>query len=289
MRRYGIFLKKQMCSPGYWGQLVLLILLYVTIATIQPPTAQNARVGVCVEEVNSSWVFPELEKRTGEIGFVPFFDEKELYEAVISAKIDSGFVFPERWEEQKKIIFLCSPFTTKGELAKEAVFTACFPTLSEHFLLQEDERIYGTPDAKRQQYLLERNRLYLNGGELLELQVQTLSHKGEVSVGENLWGYHVFLWCLCGLILFLQKGGLKNRVFEGASFWKWRLPYDLATYTLPVIVSLFCLWGSQKGWRLWVELISFVTLFLMMEFLTASGRRARRFWERNIRERIRKL
>ena len=285
IRRYGIFLKKQMRSPGYWGQLVLLVLLFFTIATIQPSTAQNARVGVCVEDAGSSWVFPELGKRTGEIGFVLFFEEKELYEAVISAKIDSGFIFPKGWEEQKKIIFLRSPFTTKGDLAREALFTACFPTLSEHFLLKEDVRIYETPDEKRQQYLLERNRLYLNGGELLELEVQTLSDKEEASVEENPGGCHVFLWCLCGLILVLQKGRLRNRVFEGTSFWKWRLSYDLANYTLPVIVSLFCLWVSQKGWRLWVELISFAALFLTMEFLTAFGRRVRRFWERNIRER----
>ena len=116
--------------------------------------------------------------------FVIVEDENELTSNVVNGQYECGFVFSDRFDEafdtdrkvplKKLIEYVHSPYTTKGEIAKERLFAEILKDYGNVVLTKDCERLFGTSskehDNEVSAYLLNANEEYLNSSEIFTIE-----------------------------------------------------------------------------------------------------------------------
>ena len=190
--RFCILIKANLRSPSVWTITAAGVLLLLVISSATLPSARNNRIGIVSGEGKlSSAVASELLLSDGSYEYVAFSNKDELREAVAAETVDCGFVLDERidravyeneWNQVSDsmvsvpnlkgcVDYLFATSTTKGEAAKESVFTCLFDHMSEEIMMRaiDSGGIFQAPSEELKaevRALMERLR---EGGETFDV------------------------------------------------------------------------------------------------------------------------
>ena len=98
------------------------------------PQSDNVTVGIVeTDGAHGKEVLQHLTQRESLFSFVMYDSKEALQEDVIAGKLECGFYFSNNFEKKfeheklkNSVSYLCTPLTTKGEVARETFYAALF-------------------------------------------------------------------------------------------------------------------------------------------------------------------
>ena len=197
---FVLLFKRQLLRPFLWVIALFMVLSVMAIHFVTAPSANNKKVLLYSESVaNSEYSYgseliDNLITASGKDDTIFEFeladDYEELIEAVTSGSAECGFILAPDFDEKialcdtdKIIEYVGSNYTTKGEVAKETVFSEFFEIYGRILIDSKREEIYGTDDEALKEYLLgEYDRLLL-GDEVFNADYQTV--EGDIASSDE--------------------------------------------------------------------------------------------------------
>ena len=165
-----------------------MLLLVLVVTSISVPSAENMSAGmVCNDSVAAEHITNQLLETREDFTFIKYDKEADLINAVVSGKIDCGFVFSEAFDEmceerdtEEGISYYATTFSSKGEVLKETVVSAYLEYYSRYILLDVEEEIFLEKDSLRMEKILDNYQLYLEGNEIFQMNIE------QVKIGDEL-------------------------------------------------------------------------------------------------------
>lgn len=245
-----LLLKRQMKRPLLWVMMGVMVLTVMTMHYVTMPSARNRVVLLYSEETAGSSfgtdLMKELLRRSAASSSVFTFEEaqsrEELEKRVLEGNAECGFLFPENMESlvesgttDQLITYVASSYTTKGEVAKETVFSAFFAQYGEILLKQQQETIFGTTDGALEEQIRARYEDLLQGDEVFQARYETvggqeLPSTAEKTAAQPLRGLIMLLLGMELLLLGSEKFYGFGRFFGKALPGREKMHFDLLLY-----------------------------------------------------------
>lgn len=274
---YGILLKENLMRKALWISLIVMLLLLVIVAQIQIPTTKNRLVGICTQQSDGTEALIEdLYAQQGAFTYRQYADREQLYEDIESGKLECGFILSQNWQRkldagdpEKCVSYVSSPYSTKGEVAKETFFASFLRIYSQQILRQSEQDIFTEPDSGRTEEILKANARFMESDffELEQVQVDAKSNRkadGNCYPMQGLFG--IFL---LGFMYFAN-----GRKFESGGRWishsfnrkdviQFSILQTLSAATLPAIAGILLILHMAVARQTPEELIRWLCLVII--------------------------
>ena len=164
-----------------WVLIFAVVLLIFVFKGITLPSADNTKVGIVTNGSERAKRVAELMDEDSTIYSVCEYEtEEELLTDVRKGALECGFIFDDDFDKlvshermKESIQYIYSPYTTKGLVAKESLYSAFLKDYSDDILLSEYRSIFGSNDDSLKEeiedMLIERNAYYLDGNDIFEV------------------------------------------------------------------------------------------------------------------------
>lgn len=276
---YGLLIKSWVKRKSSWLQLVGMVLVILLVAGIQMPDVNNTVIGLCNRDgAFAKDVVKKLQDSESVFQFETYDDEIKLQEAVVSGKLESGFVFEqgleknlEHGKKKKLITFITTPLTTKGAVAKETVFAAFLERYSEAVLLEQEKTVFGKESEEISEALLERNQEYLGSDELFQIKFEEIGEDGKrAEEGAATFPVRGMVALLIFVIVLIEHGrkfeqrdceverALTSGEKRGFAFLRY-----VSAATIPALASILLLVGTGQGTAVAKEVLAMI-VFVMV-------------------------
>lgn len=278
---YQLLLKTWVKKKSSWLQIAGMLLVVLLIAQIRIPNANNTVIGLCNKDGKLAQdIVENLQNQESVFQFETYENEKEMQQAVLSGKLESGFIFEEGLEQdlkkgktKKLITAITTPLTTKGAVAQETVFAAFLERYSEEILLEQEEQVFGRESEEISEVLLEKNQEYLNSDELFRIDFEEIASNAERVEKEAgtfpVRGTAVLLIFVMILIEHGKKFEQRDCVFEKALTKREKIYFEFLRYvsavTIPAFVGLILILATGNGAFILKEILG------MMLFVVVLG------------------
>lgn len=264
-----VFFKEQIKKKTYLLQLLVMLTALISVSALHFPSAERSDIGYAYETAGEpDWLAEQLSMQEDYLDFRLYETPEELQQAVVSGRIDCGFVIPE--EAKDRVICVSSPMSSKSALAKQTLFSVYYRLRSRDVLLEADEQLYGSSDEIRQQLLFDKNEAYLHGDQVFDMDLQEVAVTASASVKENcifpiqgIAGLFLILFAILSqsVIYDIKSGGPWKRLSRKDGFCM-RMLWGVAAMILPVLLAYMYLAISGKGRGAGIEILSML-LFLL--------------------------
>ncbi len=280
---YRLWLKSYGRKPSYWLQTAGMVLLLWVLSSISVPDSGNVTVGICHKgDGYAGQIAEKLSEGDSIFSFRIYEGEEELYRDVTAGKAECGFLFSEDFEDRIKsgslkeaVTYICTPFTAKGEVARETVYSALLQVYSGEILKKSEAELYGDADTERTAALLERNRFYQEGNQVFRLEMESVDTgygeadgraETQVYPVQGMLGLFIFTVMFLSYGRKFETGGAAvERALNRAERRIYGYMGILAAGTLPAMAGMGVLWLGKGTEGLFGELL------LMLLFLVVSG------------------
>lgn len=178
MRRILLKTKAFVKRPSTIAVFGCLVFLVAVIMGIKAPNPDNTTVGIVTNESEcAEKIAKELINREGAFSFVIFENPEELQEKVKVGNIECGFVFDEDFDDimenspsKNKIRYIYSAYTTKGQVAKEVLYSEFLKIYGERILRENFVDTTEGCDSSVSAYLLKANEEYANSSDIFTIE-----------------------------------------------------------------------------------------------------------------------
>ena len=182
---YVLSLKNCLKKRSSYFTVFGMVFLVWIISGISIPSSTNMKAGLlCGDSLVANQIKDTLVAEEDDFEFVEYEEEDDLIEDVVSGKIDSGFIFSEDFDEMfeerdtgEGITYYMTPFSTKGEVLKEKLFSVYFEFYSQNILKDVEETVFGNENENRMKEILETNNFYLESNEIFQIQIQQVDEE----------------------------------------------------------------------------------------------------------------
>ena len=179
MRCFKIQIKRFFRRRRSWLGLLFLIPVMALVYHLSLPDQENSLVGIYPGTgEHARNILERLEREEGFFRIVPYESGEDMMRDVESGKLECGFSFAEDFDKRfeknnmdESILFVRTPFGTKGEVAKEFVLAQVLPEYAESLLLKEQSTFLTTTSEKLQGYFSEKNREYLDSDRTFRTEI----------------------------------------------------------------------------------------------------------------------
>lgn len=207
---YSLWLKVYLKRKTGWIQLVGMVLLLLLMNSISLPDGDNVSVGIycgggeCAKELVGRLVEDDTLYK-----FKEYDSREELEKAVVSGKLECGFLLDSELDEKikkgdlrKSIVYMTTPLSTKGMVIRETVYSTLFQIYSDEILKKNEADIFGAADAERTEQLIEYNHLYQQSSAIFQLEIKEID-VGAKELQDSLDGVTYPVQGMVGLFIFL--------------------------------------------------------------------------------------
>ncbi len=172
-----------------WVLLGTIVLLIFVFKDITFPSVDNTRVGVVTyDSYRAIAVTDGLIAKSGVYEVSLYEDPEQLKKDVQSGELECGFIFDEEFDVKAdrgrlngSIEYVFSPYTTKGLVAKEALFASFLQNYSNDILKKDYPKMFGNQDEALKEEILEllsdRNAYYINSNDIFEVDFRQETDK----------------------------------------------------------------------------------------------------------------
>ena len=172
-----------------WVLLGTIVLLIVVFKDITFPSVDNTRVGVVLyDSYRAIAVTDGLIEKSGVYEVTLYEDPESLKKDVLSGELECGFIFDEEFDAKADrgrlngtIEYVSSPYTTKGLVAKEALFASFLQNYSNDILKKDYPKMFGNQDESLKEEIMEllsdRNAYYINSNDIFEVDFRQETYK----------------------------------------------------------------------------------------------------------------
>ncbi len=246
--------------------LLAAMLLVVWLAgQISIPQSDNVTVGVVsTEGAHGKEVLEHLKERESIFSFVEYDSRETLLADLVAAKLESGFYFSQNFEKKfeheklkNSVSYVCTPLTTKGEVARETFYAALFEVYGRQMLSARAEQLFGENASAAESTLLENNEKYLAGSEVFQVNVeQTKAVETVRNTAQKVFPIHGLVAVFLFFIMFVEYGR-RFDAGEGKPYLALPAPMGggfqimglLAAGTVPAVLGtvMVCSSGESRG------------------------------------------
>lgn len=164
-----------------WILLCTVVLLVFVFKNITLPRVDNTRIGVVTYDSNRAFDITEKLKDSDSIYEIVRYDSPEsLQKDVAKGNLECGFVFDEEFDRladkgriNGSVEYVYSPYTTKGLVAKEALFASFLQNYSNDILEKNYSKMFGNQDDSLREEIMEllrdRNACYIDSNEIFHV------------------------------------------------------------------------------------------------------------------------
>ena len=166
---YEMLLKDRLMRKATWIAAAVMLCFLAIVTEIHIPSSQNRIVGICSQKSGEkAAIVTDLYAQQGAFDYKEYTDATQLYEDVQTGKLECGFVLSDQLEKkletgdlEKCVQYVVSPYSTKGEVAKETFFASFLRVYSEQILRQNEKNIFLKPDSERMKEILKANERFM--------------------------------------------------------------------------------------------------------------------------------
>ncbi len=282
---YRLWMKVFVRKKSYWLQLAGMILLLIVIASVSLPDSKNVMVGICINDSSYAEKISQGLINGNSVFEYKIYDDNQLYEDILSGKIECGFIFSEDFDSKidegnlkNSITYVTTPLSSKGEVVKETVYSEILRIYSDNILKESENEIYGNGDnvsEERIRNLIEQNHIYQEGNDVFQLDIKEIDIKYPDGVtGEKSKIYPI--QGMAGIVIFLimflaygQKfddtGNMVQKALTKREQFIYGYINTFAAGTLPAIVGIVLIAFLADSRGIVVELL------MMLIFVLLSG------------------
>lgn len=258
--------------------LLLLASMFFVVwfaGQISMPQSDNVTVGIVeTDGAHGKEVLQHLTQRESLFSFVMYDSKEALQEDVIAGKLECGFYFSNNFEKKfeheklkNSVSYLCTPLTTKGEVARETFYAALFEVYGAQMLSARTEQLFGDDANAARDVLLANNEKYLKGNEVFQVDVEQTEAVETTEKEKQVFPLHGLVALFLFLNLFVEYG----RRFEAGSgkpYLALPAPFGeefqmlglLAAGTVPAVAGLVLLLCSGESRGLLREISAMILL-----------------------------
>lgn len=246
--------------------LLAAMLLVVWLAgQISIPQSDNVTVGVVsTEGAHGKEVLEHLKERESIFSFVEYDSRETLLADLVAGKLECGFYFSQNFEKKfeheklkNSVSYVCTPLTTKGEVARETFYAALFEVYGRQMLSARAEQLFGENASAAESTLLENNEKYLAGSEVFQVNVeQTKAVENVRNTAQKVFPIHGLVAVFLFFIMFVEYGR-RFDAGEGKPYLALPAPMGdgfqimglLAAGTVPAVLGtvMVCSSGESRG------------------------------------------
>jgi len=246
--------------------LLAAMLLVVWLAgQISIPQSDNVTVGVVsTEGAHGKEVLEHLKERESIFSFVEYDSRETLLADLVAGKLECGFYFSQNFEKKfeheklkNSVSYVCTPLTTKGEVARETFYAALFEVYGRQMLSVRAEQLFGENASAAESTLLENNEKYLAGSEVFQVNVeQTKAVETVRNTAQKVFPIHGLVAVFLFFIMFVEYGR-RFDAGEGKPYLALPAPMGggfqimglLAAGTVPAVLGtvMVCSSGESRG------------------------------------------
>lgn len=246
--------------------LLAAMLLVVWLAgQISIPQSDNVTVGVVsTEGAHGKEVLEHLKERESIFSFVEYDSRETLLADLVAGKLECGFYFSQNFEKKfeheklkNSVSYVCTPLTTKGEVARETFYAALFEVYGRQMLSARAEQLFGENASVAESTLLENNEKYLAGSEVFQVNVeQTKAVENVRNTAQKVFPIHGLVAVFLFFIMFVEYGR-RFDAGEGKPYLALPAPMGdgfqimglLAAGTVPAVLGtvMVCSSGESRG------------------------------------------
>ena len=184
---YFLSLKENLKKRGSWLATFGVLFLIWIVSDISVPKYENMQVGIwCQDGVYTKAIKAELFSDKNLFSFVEYEEQQVLTEDVLNGSIDCGFIFVENFDEKLEtkrirdaIIYIATPFSSKGFVAKEKVYAAFLKQYSKKILSSLEDEIFLIEDETRISRISDMNQRYQEGTEIFHIEIKEINQNTE--------------------------------------------------------------------------------------------------------------
>lgn len=272
---YYRLLLKDICKKKMtWFSIGAMIFLVLLILGIRMPAQNNTEVGIVPgKSENAAQICELLRGENSIFDVLTYEDEDKMKEDIASGKLICGFCiaedFDRKMEEGKvkhAVNYITGPMEVKGEVAKEAFYSAFLVTYSDELIRRKETEIYGTEDPKRLARIQEEMDRLLKDEEVFQIKQEYVHTAQTAETQEQTKRYPVqgTVGILILIFMFLSAG--KESVFKKALYRGEKLVFDYIrqlTSAVPLAVTgLFCIAFSGQSRGICAEVLGLLVLVL---------------------------
>ena len=250
---YFLLWKDNLKKKSTWIFILVMLLLLYLVSNIHVPSVDNLVVGFAPGESSYGTEMKEaLTMSESRFHFQIYRDTDQMYRDVKSGKLECAFSADDRLDEKVKtghlehcFCYIASPYTTKGEIAKETFFSVFFRQYSEKILEESEREIFGNHSEKRMEAIYDANGNFTDS-DFFKIDVITVNGTADS------WNHEKECYPLQGIfVLFLMAVMYfsNGQVYEPGGKWirscfnrRDRICFSLvktyAAVTLPAILGL---------------------------------------------------
>ncbi|MCR4789071.1 MAG: ABC transporter permease [Lachnospiraceae bacterium] len=174
-----------------WILLGTVILLILVFKDITFPRVDNTRVGVVTYDSDRAFdIIGRFKDKSSIYEICEYDDPEVLRQDVLGGELECGFIFDEDFDKKADkgrtngtIEYVYSPYTTKGLVAKEALFSAYLQNYSNDILKKDYPKMFGDQDESMKEEIMEllsdRNAYYISGNDVFEIDIRRGSDSSE--------------------------------------------------------------------------------------------------------------
>lgn len=253
---FVLLFKRQLLRPFLWVIALFMALSVMAVHFVTAPSANNKRVLLYSENsgesaysygsklIDSLITASDKEDTIFEFELADTYEE--LIEAVTSGSAECGFVLTDDFDEKialcdtdELIEYVASNYTTKGEVAKETVFSEFFEIYGRILIDSKRAEIYGSDDEELRDFLLAEYDRLLLGDEVFNADYQTVEGVHATSDEKKMQPVRGLVMILITMALLLNGSekfyGTASTVSRALSF-KERTRFEILLYIAGVIV-----------------------------------------------------
>ena len=172
-----------------WILMATAVVLVFVFKDITFPSVDNTRVGVVTyDSYRADAVADGLKSRSGVYQVTVYDDPYSLRRDVQKGELECGFIFDEEFDQKAdrgrlngSIEYVYSPYTTKGLVAKEALFASFLQNYSNDILAKNYSKMFGNQDESLKGEIMEllsdRNAYYIDSNDIFEVDFRQETDK----------------------------------------------------------------------------------------------------------------
>ena len=258
--------------------LLLLASMFFVVwfaGQISMPQSDNVTVGIVeTDGTHGKEVLEHLTQRESLFSFVMYDSKEALQEDVIAGKLECGFYFSNNFEKKfeheklkNSVSYLCTPLTTKGEVARETFYAALFEVYGAQMLSARTEQLFGDDANAARDVLLANYEKYLKGNEVFQVNVEQTEAVETTEKEKQVFPLHGLVALFLFLIIYVEYG---RRFDAGSGKPYLALPAPLgegfqmmgllAAGTVPAVAGLVLLLCSGESRGLLREISAMILL-----------------------------
>ena len=258
--------------------LLLLASMFFVVwfaGQISMPQSDNVTVGIVeTDGAHGKEVLQHLTQRESLFSFVMYDSKEALQEDVIAGKLECGFYFSNNFEKKfeheklkNSVSYLCTPLTTKGEVARETFYAALFEVYGAQMLSARTEQLFGDDANVARDVLLANYEKYLKGNEVFQVNVEQTEAVETTEKEKQVFPLHGLVALFLFLIIYVEYG---RRFDAGSGKPYLALPAPLgegfqmmgllAAGTVPAVAGLVLLLCSGESRGLLREISAMILL-----------------------------